>query len=357
MELGGKSAAIICEDANLDETVPGLIMSSMLNNGQACVAQTRILRAAGRQDEVTDRLVAAVEALKVGDPLDPATEVGPLVAERQRDRVEGYLKLGQEGGAKFATGGGRPDFDQGWYVQPTVFVGVDNGMRIMQEEIFGPVIGIIPYEDEADALRIANDSHYGLSGTVWTADVDHGIDIARQVRTGTYTVNGFMIEFGCPFGGYKESGLGRELGPEGLDAYLRASRSACRPATRCRPRNERGPVMDESAARALLEEFGQAWNDHDLDRAIELTTPDCVFESTGPAPDGERAVGQAAVRAAWTPIFADAAADFEVEELIVQGDRASQCWTYRWADGHVRGIDLFALRDGLVAEKLSYVKG
>jgi aldehyde dehydrogenase (NAD+) len=230
LELGGKSAAIICEDADLDETIPGLIMSSMLNNGQACVAQTRILTPRSRQDEVTERLVAAVEALKVGDPRDPATEIGPLVAQRQRDRVEGYLKLGQEEGAKIATGGGRPDFDQGWFVQPTVFVDVDNGMRIMQEEIFGPVIGVIPYEDEADALRIANDSHYGLSGTVWTADVDHGIDIARKVRTGTYTVNGFMIEFGCPFGGYKESGLGRELGPEGLDAYLE-SKSISLPAS------------------------------------------------------------------------------------------------------------------------------
>jgi ketosteroid isomerase-like protein len=115
--------------------------------------------------------------------------------------------------------------------------------------------------------------------------------------------------------------------------------------------------MDESATRALLEQFGQAWNDHDLDRAIAMTTPDCVFESTGPAPDGERAVGQAAVRAAWEPIFADAAAHFDVEELIIRGDRASQRWIYRWADGHVRGVDLFAVRDGLVAEKLSYVKG
>ncbi len=115
--------------------------------------------------------------------------------------------------------------------------------------------------------------------------------------------------------------------------------------------------MDESAARALLEAFGQAWNDHDLERAMGMTTPDCVFESTGPAPDGRRSAGQEAVRAAWAPIFEDAAAHFEVEELVVQGDRASQRWTYRWADGHVRGIDLFAIRDGLVAEKLSYVKG
>jgi ketosteroid isomerase-like protein len=115
--------------------------------------------------------------------------------------------------------------------------------------------------------------------------------------------------------------------------------------------------MDESATRALLDAFGQAWNDHDLDAAMAMTTPDCVFESTGPAPDGERAVGPAAVRAAWEGIFADEAAHFEVEELVVQGDRASQRWTYRWADGHVRGIDLFAIRDGLVAEKLSYVKG
>jgi betaine-aldehyde dehydrogenase len=137
--------------------------------------------------------------------------------------VEGYIKAGREEGAKIACGGGRPKgFPKGWYVEPTVFIDVHNGMRIAQEEIFGPVLAIIPYDDEADALRIANESDYGLAGSVWTADVDHGLEVARRVRTGTYTVNGFAMEFGAPFGGFKCSGIGRELGPEGLEAYLEA---------------------------------------------------------------------------------------------------------------------------------------
>jgi betaine-aldehyde dehydrogenase len=153
--------------------------------------------------------------------MDPATQIGPLVAARQRDRVEGYIAIGQEEGAKVAIGGGRPaGVDKGWYVEPTVFVDVDNKMRIAQEEIFGPVVAVIPYEDEADAVRIANDSSYGLSGTVWTADPARGVDVARKVRTGTYTVNGFVLDFATPFGGFKQSGIGRELGPEGVEEYL-----------------------------------------------------------------------------------------------------------------------------------------
>jgi betaine-aldehyde dehydrogenase len=221
LELGGKSAAILLDDVNLDEAVPGLLQASFMNNGQACVAQTRILAPQDRYQEVVDSLTDAVRALKVGDPLDPATEVGPLVAQRQRDRVEGYIAAGQEEGAKVAVGGGRPaERDKGWFVEPTVFVNVDNSMKIAQEEIFGPVVAVIPYADDADALRIANDSSYGLSGTVWTADVDRGLDVARGVRTGTYTINGFSLDFAAPFGGFKESGIGREFGPEGLELFL-----------------------------------------------------------------------------------------------------------------------------------------
>ena len=221
LELGGKSAAIILDDADLSSTIGGLLPAAMMNNGQACVAQTRILASRLRYDEVVDALAAAVSALSVGDPMDPGTFVGPLVAKRQRERVEGYIRIGRDEGARVVCGGGRPKAQtHGWYVEPTVFANVDNSMRIAREEIFGPVVAVIPYDTVDDAVRIANDSDYGLSGTVWSADVDRGLDIARRVRTGTYTVNGFAMEFSAPFGGFKASGLGRELGPEGLVAYL-----------------------------------------------------------------------------------------------------------------------------------------
>src|SRR5262249_46615029 len=145
-----------------------------------------------RYDEVVDALAETVGGMKVGDPADPATEIGPLVAKRQQERVEGYIRTGQEEGAKVALGGSGRPHDRGWYVTPTVFAGVTNDMRIAREEIFGPVLTVIPYEDEADAVRIANDSEYGLAGTVWTADNDRGLEIARQVRTGTYGVNMYM---------------------------------------------------------------------------------------------------------------------------------------------------------------------
>jgi aldehyde dehydrogenase (NAD+) len=221
LELGGKSAAILLDDADIEQVIPNLLPSAIMNNGEACVAQTRIVTPRDRYDETVDALVEAMSAQVVGDPLDPATTVGPLVAERQRDRVESYIAAGQEEGAKLALGGGRPaHLSKGWYVEPTVFVNVDNSMKIAQEEIFGPVLAVIPYSGEDEAIAIANDSEYGLSGTVWTADTERGIDVARQVRTGSITVNGFSLAFQSPFGGFKSSGVGRELGPEGLQAYL-----------------------------------------------------------------------------------------------------------------------------------------
>jgi betaine-aldehyde dehydrogenase len=221
LELGGKSAAIILDDADLAATIGPLVDAGIMNNGQACVAQTRILASRSRYAEVRDALAETVGAFRVGDPLDPETQCGPLVAERQRDRVEGYIAKGKSEGATLVVGGGRPaGIDKGWFVEPTLFADVDNSMTIAQEEIFGPVLSLIPYDSEEDAVAIANDSNYGLSGTVWTADVEKGIDVARRVRTGTYTVNGFGMDFGSPFGGFKSSGVGRELGPEGLAAFL-----------------------------------------------------------------------------------------------------------------------------------------
>ncbi len=219
LELGGKSAAIILDDAPIETAIPGLLPAAMMNNGQACVAQTRILASRDRYSEVVDALVESVRALKTGDPTDPSVQVGPLVAKRQQDRVLGYIEAGQDEGAKVAIGGGKA-LDRGWYIEPTVFVDVDNKMKIAQEEIFGPVVAVIPYDDVDDAVAIANDSIYGLSGTVWSADVDRAIDIAQRVRTGTLSINGFTLDFSCPFGGFKSSGMGRELGPEGLEGYL-----------------------------------------------------------------------------------------------------------------------------------------
>ncbi|MBT2366335.1 aldehyde dehydrogenase [Streptomyces sp. ISL-10] len=221
LELGGKSAAVILPDADLPGAVAGIVPAAWMNNGQACVAQTRILAPRSRYDEIAEAFAAAARELVVGDPLDAATQVGPLVAERQRRRSLDYIRIGQEEGAKVLTGGGRPaHLDRGWYVEPTLFGGVDNSMRIAREEIFGPVICLLPYGDEDEAAAIANDSEYGLSGSVWTADVEHGIDFARRVRTGTYNVNTFSLDMLGPFGGYKNSGLGREFGPEGYGAYL-----------------------------------------------------------------------------------------------------------------------------------------
>ncbi|MCU1451006.1 MAG: Aldehyde Dehydrogenase [Acidimicrobiales bacterium] len=221
LELGGKSAAVILDDADLATVIPNLMPAAMMNNGQACVAQTRILAPRARYGEVVDALAAAVGAQKVGDPTDPEVAVGPLVAERQRDRVEGYLKAGRDEGARVVVGGGRPaGMTRGWYVEPTVFADVDNSMKIAREEIFGPVLSVIPYGTDDEAVKIANDSDYGLSGSVWTADRDRGVEVAKRVRTGTYAVNsGMVLDLKNPFGGFKSSGIGRELGPEGLEAY------------------------------------------------------------------------------------------------------------------------------------------
>jgi acyl-CoA reductase-like NAD-dependent aldehyde dehydrogenase len=169
---------------------------------------------------VVDALAALTTGLKVGDPLDKSTEVGPLVSSRQRDRVLGYIEAGKADGARLVAGGGIPaDQPDGWFVSPTVFADVDNSARIAQEEIFGPVLAVIPYETEQQAVELANDSEYGLGGTVWSADPERATDIARAIHTGTVGINDYQLDIAAPFGGVKASGLGRELGPEGLAAY------------------------------------------------------------------------------------------------------------------------------------------
>lgn len=197
-----------------------LVFSGLMNSGQACVGQTRILAPRSRYDEVVEKLSAAVSGMLPGLPTDPAAMIGPLISEKQRERVEGYIAKGVEEGARVVVGGERPEgLDSGWYVQPTVFADVDNSMTIAQEEIFGPVLAVIPYEDEDDAVRIANDSVYGLAGSVYTTDNDRALKIARRIRTGTYAVNMYAFDPGAPFGGYKNSGIGRENGTEGIEAY------------------------------------------------------------------------------------------------------------------------------------------
>ncbi|GLP64090.1 aldehyde dehydrogenase [Streptomyces sp. TUS-ST3] len=221
LELGGKSAAIILPDADIDRAVAGLRFGSLLNNGESCIAQTRILAPRGRYEEIVAALKDLVESLKVGDPGDPDTFIGPMIRPDQQERVRDYIRLGIEEGARLVTGGPQiPDgLEKGNYVTPTVFADVDNSMRIAQEEIFGPVLVVIAYDDEDDAVRLANDSEYGLSGGVWSADEEHALAVARRIRTGTVTVNGASVAFDGPFGGFKASGIGREYGAVGLGTY------------------------------------------------------------------------------------------------------------------------------------------
>jgi aldehyde dehydrogenase (NAD+) len=221
LELGGKSAAIVLEDVDLGAALQPLLGSALLNNGQACGAQTRILAPRSRYKEIVDALGAAVGAMKLGDAMDPATNIGPVVSARQRDRIADYLASGKSQGARAVCGGNVPkSLEKGYFIEPTVFADVDNSMKIAQEEIFGPVLSVIPYGSEDEAVAIANDSPYGLCGSVWTKDIEHAADIAARVRTGCVAVNSATIlDFHAPFGGFKKSGIGRELGPEGIGPY------------------------------------------------------------------------------------------------------------------------------------------
>ena len=221
LELGGKSAMIVCDDADFASTVP---MASMVcvHAGQGCAMQSRLLLPRSRYDEGIELVAAGMAGVPYGDPQSDAVMMGPVVSARQRDRVLGYIEKGQEEGAKLVFGGGRPThLPKGWFVEPTLFVDVDNTMTIAQEEIFGPVLCVIPYEDDDDAVRIANDSKYGLSGGVVSASEERATAIARRIRTGSIGVNGGLW-YGAdsPYGGYKDSGVGRQCGPEGFEQYL-----------------------------------------------------------------------------------------------------------------------------------------
>jgi betaine-aldehyde dehydrogenase len=222
LELGGKSAAIILDDADVEATAKALLPNMFGNCGQVCVADSRVLVPERRYREYLDAIADVAKSIVVGDPHDPVTQMGPLVAERQRSRVENYVRIGQDEGARVVTGGKRPRTPKtGWYFEPTVFAGVHQSMRVAREEIFGPVVAVMPYRDEDEAVRTANDTDYGLAGSIWTADVERGVELSRRIASGIVAINSFGGRLAAPFGGTKSSGLGYEMGPEGMYAYTR----------------------------------------------------------------------------------------------------------------------------------------
>jgi aldehyde dehydrogenase (NAD+) len=222
LELGGKSAAVILDDAdlNLEEVAEELFAATLLNNGQTCFLGTRVLAPRSRYAEIVDLFTDFAKSLTVGDSLDESTQIGPMATAAQRERVESFIAKGRGEGARITTGGARPaGRDRGWFIEPTVFADVDNQHATAQQEIFGPVLSVIGYADDSDAINIANDSDYGLAGTVWTSDVRRGLSVAGRIQTGTIGVNRYLPDPVGPFGGVKASGMGRELGPEGLTAF------------------------------------------------------------------------------------------------------------------------------------------
>ena len=221
LELGGKSAFVVLDDAPFDKAIPAGARNAMLNSGQTCSAWTRMVVPRSRYQEALDLAAQAIGSLKVGDPMDPGTRLGPLISDTQRRRVEGYIAKGRQEGARVVMGGGRPaGFGKGYYVEPTIFADVQSRMTIAQEEIFGPVLSVLPYDTEEEAIRIANDTIYGLAGGVWSGDADRAMRVARRIRTGQVDVNGGRYNPLAPFGGYKQSGIGRELGMFGLEEYF-----------------------------------------------------------------------------------------------------------------------------------------
>lgn len=222
LELGGKGPDIILDDANLDVAIPQALMAGFMNSGQACIAGTRILAPESRLDEIHERLRAEAAKVKAGPPTVADVQVGPMVSAKQWERVQGYIRLGLDEGATLLAGGeGRPSgLERGWFVRPTIFAGVNNQMRIAREEIFGPVLCVIPYRDDAHAIEIANDTSYGLASYVLSSDLGRARRVAEQLEAGRVVINGAPHDPMAPFGGFKQSGIGREFGPFGLEAFL-----------------------------------------------------------------------------------------------------------------------------------------
>jgi betaine-aldehyde dehydrogenase len=222
LELGGKSAAIFLDDAELGSAVETLRLASFRNSGQICSLKTRLIVSKRRKQELLDHLSALIDSMPVGDPLDPSTHIGPMASSRQRDRVEHYIAAGIKEGATLVKGGsGAPaGLDRGWFVRPTIFSDVDPNATIAQEEIFGPVLAVMTYDDEAEAVAIANNSAYGLNGAIFSSDVGRAAQLARRIKSGVIEINGSGVGFHSPIGGVKQSGIGREAGFEGLEAFV-----------------------------------------------------------------------------------------------------------------------------------------
>jgi aldehyde dehydrogenase (NAD+) len=222
LELGGKSPTVLLDDAALDKAIPSALIMAFLNSGQACAAGTRLLVPKRRLDEVKQSIRVGMRAFTVGDPADPKTGVGPMISQKQYERVQSYIRKGIEEGAEVLVGGeGRPEgFEAGFYVKPTVFVNVKNDMTIAQEEIFGPVLSVIAYDSEEEAVRIANDSRYGLHSAVLGTDVQRARRVASQLRAGRVVINNMTDDPQAPWGGFKYSGVGREYGQYGIEAFL-----------------------------------------------------------------------------------------------------------------------------------------
>jgi betaine-aldehyde dehydrogenase len=222
LELGGKSAAIVLDDADLETTIPTLTGISVIpSSGQSCVCQSRFLLPRKKHDEIVERLVECFEQITIGDPQDPETQFGPLVTKAQQERVLAMIERAKEQGATIAYGGKVPEgYEDGFYVEPTLITNVTPEMEIFQEEVFGPVVAVTAYDTEQEAIDLANNSKYGLAGSVFTSDVERGFELARHIQVGTFSVNNYAADFNAPFGGYKMSGLGREHGVAGLEEYL-----------------------------------------------------------------------------------------------------------------------------------------
>jgi aldehyde dehydrogenase (NAD+) len=223
LELGGKAPVILLDDADLDIAVDGTLFGCMLYSGQICESGTRLFVPAAMHDEIVERLVARASTIKLGDPADYSTDMGPVITGRQRDRILGFLEQARADGATFALGGGAPsgeEFDRGYWIEPTIVTGVTNDMEIAREEVFGPVLVVIPYTSVKEAIKMANDSQYGLTAGVWATDLERALEVGEQLEAGTIWINNWhQVDPSLPFGGYKQSGLGRELGPESLLEY------------------------------------------------------------------------------------------------------------------------------------------